>query len=81
MWNNCLFCLRKTFFASSFAVFLGVVSSGTLSPCLNKGIALAYVHPEFREKDNILDVVIRGKQVKAKVVKPPFVKKDGCKQN
>jgi len=60
---------------------IGVVSSGTLSPCLNKGIALAYVHPEFREKDNILDVVIRGKQVKAKVVKPPFVKKDGCKQN
>ena len=58
---------------------VGVVSSGTLSPCLNKGLAMAYVHPDFREKDMILDVVIRGKQVKAKVVKPPFVKKDDCK--
>jgi len=60
---------------------IGIVSSGTLSPCLNKGLAMAYVHPEFREKDRILDVIIRGKQVKAKVVKPPFVKKDWYKQN
>jgi aminomethyltransferase len=60
---------------------IGIVSSGTLSPCLNKGLAIAYVHPEFREKDRILDVIIRGKQVKAKVVKPPFVKKDWYKQN
>ena len=60
---------------------IGVVSSGTLSPCLNKGLAMAYVHPDFREKDGVLDIVIRGKQVKAKVVKPPFVKKDWAKQN
>ena len=60
---------------------IGIVSSGTLSPCLNKGLAMAYVDPEFREKDRILDVVIRGKRVKAKVVKPPFVKKDWYKQN
>jgi len=60
---------------------IGIVTSGTLSPCLNKGLAMAYVHPDFREKDRILDVIIRGRQVKAKVVKPPFVKKDWFKQN
>jgi len=48
---------------------------------LNKGLAMAYVHPDFRGKDDVLDIVIRGRQVKAKVVKPPFVKKDWAKQN
>jgi aminomethyltransferase len=55
---------------------VGIVSSGTLSPCLNKGIAMAYVKPEYREKESILDIIIRGKPVKAKVIKSPFVKKD-----
>ncbi len=55
---------------------IGVVSSGTLSPCLNTGIAMGYLRPEFREVDNIVDIVVRNKPVKAKVVKPPFVKKD-----
>jgi len=60
---------------------VGKVSSGTLSPCLNVGIAMGYVKPEFREKDSILDVIIRDKPVKAKVVKPPFVPKDWAQQN
>ncbi len=55
---------------------IGIVSSGTLSPCLNVGIAMGYLRPEFREVDNIVDIIIRSKPVKAKVVKPPFVKKD-----
>jgi aminomethyltransferase len=55
---------------------VGTVTSGTLSPCLNTGIAMGYVRPDFREKENILDIMIRGKPVKAKVVKPPFVPKD-----
>ncbi len=55
---------------------VGKITSGTLSPCLNKGIAIAYVSPDNREIDSILDIIIRDKTVKAKVVKPPFVKKD-----
>lgn len=55
---------------------VGIVSSGTLSPCLNKGIAMAYIHPDHRATDSILDIMIRGKPVKAKVIKAPFVKKD-----
>jgi aminomethyltransferase len=56
---------------------VGVISSGTLSPCLNKGIAMAYVKPEEREIDNFLDIEIRNKIIKAQIVKAPFVKKIG----
>ncbi len=55
---------------------VGKVTSGTMSPCLNMGIAMGYVHPDCREKDSILEIIIRGKPVKAKVVKPPIVSKD-----
>jgi len=55
---------------------VGVVTSGTLSPCLNKGIAMGYVRHDSREPGSILDIIVRDKPVKAKVVKPPFVPKD-----
>ena len=55
---------------------IGQVSSGTLSPCLNKGIAMGFIQPEYREVDNILDIIIRGKKIKSKIIKPPFIKKD-----
>lgn len=58
---------------------IGSVTSGTLSPCLNKGIAMGYLQPKFREVDTILEIAVRGKPIKAKVVKPPFVKKDWIK--
>jgi aminomethyltransferase len=55
---------------------VGVVTSGTLSPCLNTGIAMGYVNADAREVGSILDIVVREKPVKAKVIKPPFVPKD-----
>ena len=58
----------------------GIVTSGTLSPCLKTGIAMGYVRPGYREVDSVLEIVIRDKRVKAKVVKPPFVKKDWATQ-
>lgn len=60
---------------------VGVVTSGTMSPCLNTGIAMGYVHPEHREKENILEIIIRNKPVKARVVKPPIVPKDWAQHN
>ncbi len=60
-------------------ISVGVVSSGSLSPCLNKGIAMAYVDKSYRDVDSILDIYIRGKPTKAKVLKPPFVKQDWVK--
>ena len=55
---------------------IGIVTSGTLSPCLNNGIAMGYVHPDHRAEGTVLNIMIRDKPVKAKVIKPPFVKKD-----
>jgi glycine cleavage system aminomethyltransferase T len=53
----------------------------TLSPCLNIGIAMGYAHPDYRLEGTILEIIIRDKQVKAKVVKPPFVPKDWAQTN
>ena len=81
-----LTCLEKAIPRRGYSVQknsenIGVVSSGTLSPCLNRGIAMAYVHPDFRKIDNILDIIIRNTSVKARVIKMPFVKKDWALHN
>jgi aminomethyltransferase len=55
---------------------VGIVTSGTLSPCLNVGIAMGYVAPDKRAVGSLLDILIREKPVKAQVIKPPFVPKD-----
>ena len=59
---------------------VGIVTSGTLSPCLNTGIAMGYVRPDYREVDTELEILVRDKMVRAKVLKPPFVPKDWVKQ-
>ncbi|MEX2555452.1 MAG: glycine cleavage system aminomethyltransferase GcvT [Actinomycetota bacterium] len=53
---------------------LGTVTSGTFSPTLKTGIALAYVEPpgSLVEGDDV-EVVVRGKRGKARVTRPPFV--------
>jgi len=60
---------------------IGVVSSGTMSPCLNKGIAMAYIKPDYIKIDNTAEIVIRNKKIKAKMIKPPFVSKDWANNN
>lgn len=53
---------------------IGSVTSGTLSPSLNIGIALAFVESNYFAPDTEILVEIRGKSVKAKVVRTPFYK-------
>jgi aminomethyltransferase len=53
---------------------VGQVSSGTYSPALQRGIALAYVGPEHRKPGTPLAVELRGKARRAEVVKPPFLR-------
>lgn len=53
---------------------IGVVTSGTMSPSLNKGIGMGYVKTEYATPGTEIAVEIRGKLQKAVVVKPPFVK-------
>jgi aminomethyltransferase len=60
---------------------IGIVTSGTMSPCLNTGIAMGYVHPDYREKEAIVEINIRDKSVKSRVVRPPIVPKDWISQN
>ncbi len=55
---------------------IGVVTSGTMSPSLKKGIGMGYVKTEFAGVGTEIYIRIRNKNVLAKVVKPPFVKKD-----
>ena len=53
---------------------IGETTSGTFSPTLKQGIALAYLSPSDRfAPGERLDVDVRGKRGKAEVVKPPFV--------
>ncbi len=54
---------------------IGEVTSGNLSPILQKGIGLAYVLPAYSREGASLAIDIRGKAVPAVVVKPPFYKK------
>jgi aminomethyltransferase len=55
---------------------VGFVTSGTLSPCLGAGIAMGYVDHDKREPGTLLEILVRDKPIKAKVIKPPFVPKD-----
>jgi len=51
---------------------VGVVTSGTFSPTLRQGIALALVDPSVVEGDQV-GVVVRSRTEPFDVVKPPFV--------
>ena len=53
---------------------IGIVTSGTMSPTLNKAIAMGYVSKEFSKIGSKVFVQVRKKQIKAKVVSLPFVK-------
>ncbi|WP_367914076.1 glycine cleavage system aminomethyltransferase GcvT [Leadbetterella sp. DM7] len=52
---------------------IGEVTSGTMSPSLNKGIALGYVSLPFSKAGTEVFIKIREKLTAAKVVKLPFV--------
>jgi aminomethyltransferase len=53
---------------------IGEVTSGTMSPSLNKGIGLGYIPVEYSQPETSINVIIRDKPVSAVVVKPPFLK-------
>jgi aminomethyltransferase len=61
--------------ADASGAIIGKVTSGTQSPSLNKAIGLGYVKTEFSKADTEIFIIIRDKQIKAKVCKIPFLKK------
>ncbi|MDN5943356.1 MAG: hypothetical protein L0H94_15860, partial [Nitrospira sp.] len=54
---------------------IGYITSGNLSPLLQKGIGLGYVPVRFAEPGSSILIEIRGKRVPAHIVKPPFYKR------
>ncbi|HLF51398.1 glycine cleavage system aminomethyltransferase GcvT [Flavobacterium sp.] len=54
---------------------IGIVTSGTMSPSMNKGIGLGYVPTDLSTVDSEIFIRIRKNDVPAKVVKLPFYKK------
>ncbi|WP_299754997.1 glycine cleavage system aminomethyltransferase GcvT [uncultured Pontibacter sp.] len=54
---------------------IGEVTSGTMSPSLGKGIGMGYVAKEYSKAGSDILIRIRNKDMKAQVVKLPFVKK------
>jgi len=55
---------------------IGVVTSGTYSPLLNIGIAMGYVKPKYDEIGREVEIAIRERRVKAKMVEWPFYSKE-----
>lgn len=53
---------------------IGRVTSGTMSPSLDKAIGLGYVPVEFKEEGTEVFIGVRNKMLKAKVSKLPFYK-------
>jgi aminomethyltransferase len=58
---------------------IGEVTSGNLSPLLQKGIGLGYLPPRYAEPGTPISIDIRGKAVPAQVVTIPFYRKPRAK--
>jgi aminomethyltransferase len=52
---------------------VGIVTSGAPSPALSKSIGLAYVTADLADPGTELDVIVRGRALRAKVVSTPFL--------
>ena len=54
----------------------GIVTSGTFSPCLERGIGMAYVLPDQAEPGTRLEIDVRGKPRTAVVQTKPIYHKE-----
>lgn len=52
---------------------IGVVTSGTFSPCMKKPIAMGYLSPDFAKEGTEVTIKVRNKMQPAVVTKMPFV--------
>lgn len=53
---------------------IGVVTSGTMSPTLKKGIGMGYLNTDYTKLGTEIYIKVRNRNLKAEVVKPPFRK-------
>ncbi|MBI3558489.1 MAG: glycine cleavage system aminomethyltransferase GcvT [Deltaproteobacteria bacterium] len=66
---------RQGYVVETAGTPVGVVTSGTLSPCLKYGIAIAYVDRNLNAIGTKLDVVVREQRVPHEIVETPFYKR------
>lgn len=59
-------------FTSDGATAIGSVTSGTMSPMRKIGIGMGYVQSEYSLPGTEICIDVRGRKLKAVVVKPPF---------
>lgn len=64
---------RKDFEIYKDGKKIGMVTSGTVSPVLEKGIGLGYVDIAFAKTGTMIDIKIRDKFIPAEIIKPPFL--------
>ncbi len=55
---------------------IGLVTSGTISPSLGYGVAMAYVAKAYTKIGTVVEIEVRNKRLKAEVVKFPFYKQN-----
>ena len=55
---------------------VGTVTSGTLSPSVDRGIGMGYVPVDVAEPGTVVQIDIRGRLRDAEVVPLPFYKKE-----
>jgi aminomethyltransferase len=63
------------------SIVVGTVTSGTFSPTLKQGIALARVSNDALNNGKPLYIDLRGKLIAAEPAKPPFIKESSIKKN
>jgi aminomethyltransferase len=57
-------------------VVVGTVTSGTMSPTLDKPVGMGYVPTEYADPGTTVRVVVRGQQKKARIETLPFYERD-----
>jgi len=65
---------RKDYDINADGVKVGRVTSGTQSFTLNSGIGLGYIKNKYSYINQEIEISIRNKNVKAQIIKPPFIK-------
>lgn len=52
---------------------IGVVTSGSMSPMLNRNIGLAYIDKGYNKTGSPIEIMLRDRKLKATIVKTPFL--------
>ena len=63
---------RHGFTIASRGEEIGTITSGTLSPIINTGIAMGYVKEASAKEGALVDIRIRDRYEAARITKPPF---------